>query len=132
MKPKSIVTCLPSRDLDKSLNFYRKSFHIETSEIEEGMFIVELANLSLFVMSQKAYVQYTKKISLGAGYPDSLLQCIHSCAVEDKAAIDHVFASAEKYGGSIAQPMQENEWGQQSGYVRDPDGHVWEIVQIDT
>lgn len=131
MKPKSVVTCVPSKDLDKSLNFYRKSFNIQTSEIEEEMFTIELANLSLFVMSQVAYEKYTKKISLGAGYPDSLLQCLHSCAVEDRAAINHVFATVEEYGGSIAQPMQENEWGQQAGYVRDPDGHTWEIVQID-
>lgn len=130
MKPKSVVTCLPSKDLDVSLHFYRNVFNIEIPEIEEGMFTVELANLSLFVMSQQAYEQYTQKIALATGYPNSLLQCMHSCAIDDKSTIHHIFANAEKYAGSVAQPMQENEWGQQAGYVRDPDGHVWEIVQV--
>ncbi|MEX0748968.1 MAG: hypothetical protein WD467_02275 [Candidatus Saccharimonadales bacterium] len=58
MEPKSVVTCIPSRDLDKSLEFYKKCFQLEALEIEEETIVIELANLSLFVMGQEvAYVQ---------------------------------------------------------------------------
>lgn len=131
MQPKSIVTCLPTQSLEKALTFYSECFKLEGLAIEDNSQItIELANLSLFLMSQEAYEHYTKKVNLRAGYPQDNLQVIHSCAVSDSAIIEHLFATAEQFGGTVAGQMQKNEWGQNTGYIRDPDGHIWEITQV--
>jgi uncharacterized protein len=130
MKPKSIVTCLPTRNLEKSITFYSECFKLEGLKIEDDTIAIELANLSLFVMSQESYEQYTLEAGLRAGYPQDSVQGLHSCGVEDSAMIEHLFATAHQFGGTVAGQMRQNKWGQNAGYIRDPDGHVWEIVQI--
>lgn len=131
MHPKGVVSCLPSRDLDVALDFYRRCFKLDLPEAEDDILTIELGNLSLFLMGRSAYEGYTKKAGLSAHLPEHSVQCLHSCAVSDRDMIEHVFATAESCGGTVAQPMRENEWGQQAGYVRDPDGHLWEIVQVE-
>ncbi|HEU5121829.1 MAG TPA: VOC family protein [Candidatus Saccharimonadales bacterium] len=130
MKPKSVVTCLPTKNIEKSLTFYSECFKLEGLKIEDDMFTIELANLSLFVMSQEAYEQYTKQVNMSAFYPDDSVQVIHSCALEDTAMIEHLFTTAEQFGGTVAQQMRQNKWGQDAGYLCDPDGHLWEIVRV--
>lgn len=132
MKPKSVVTCLPTQNLQKALTFYSECFRLKDLKIEDNsQLTIELANLSLFIMSQEAYEQYTQKVGLRAEYPQVGLQVIHSCAVDDSAVLEHIFASAQQFGGTVAQPLGKNEWGQNAGYIQDPDGHVWEIVQVE-
>lgn len=130
MKPKSVVTCLPTRDLEMSLAFYRDCFGIDDLQIEDGMMVIELGNLSLFVMSHDAFEQYTRQIGVVADYPWEAAQTLHSCAIADIAVFDHVFATAFECGGSVAKPPGKNAWGQHMGYVRDPDGHIWELVLV--
>lgn len=110
--------------------FYKECFKLDDLAIEDSTITIELANLSMFVMSQDSYEQYTQKAGLQTSYPADALQVLHSCAIEDTTMVEHFFATAEQYGGAVAQPMQKNEWGQDAGYIRDPDGHLWEIVQI--
>ncbi len=55
MKPKSIVTCYPSKNLDRALVFYSECFKLEGLKIEDEMITIELANLSLFLMSRDTW-----------------------------------------------------------------------------
>lgn len=121
---------MPTQDLEKALAFYEGCFKLDNLTIEDGMITVELANLSMFIMDQDSYNQYAQKAGLRADYPKDNLQSLHSCAVEDPAMIEHLFTTADTYGGTVAQSVQKNEWGQNAGYLRDPDGHLWEIVQV--
>lgn len=130
MNPKAVVTCLPSRDLERSLVFYRECFGLPDLAIEEGMIVIELGNLSLFVMSESSFQEYTETIGLSAGVPQESLQVLHSCAIEDRAELDRVFSTAEQFGGTVAKPIHTNKWGQEIGYIRDPDGHMWELVKV--
>ena len=54
----------------------------------------------------------------------------HRVMVEKGAGLgsgisDEAYAAA---GAEIVKPAQDVFWGGYSGYFRDPDGHVWEIV----
>ena len=49
-------------------------------------------------------------------------------AVADKAAVDALLAQAEAAGASLTAPPHDRPWGIYSGYFRDPDGHLWEIL----
>jgi catechol 2,3-dioxygenase-like lactoylglutathione lyase family enzyme len=42
--------------------------------------------------------------------------------------VDTVLAEAEAAGGTVTKPAEEQVWGGYSGYVTDPDGHLWEVA----
>jgi uncharacterized protein len=42
--------------------------------------------------------------------------------------VDAVLARAEAAGATLTEPPHERPWGIYSGYFRDPDGHLWEII----
>ena len=45
-----------------------------------------------------------------------------------KAEVDERFQSAIAAGAGLLKRPQAAEWGGYSGYVCDPDGHVWELA----
>jgi len=39
-----------------------------------------------------------------------------------------VLADAEEAGATLTATAHERLWGIYSGYFRDPDGHLWEVI----
>jgi uncharacterized protein len=48
--------------------------------------------------------------------------------LEDEAAVDAAMAAAAAAGATVVKPAERVFWGGYSGYVADPDGHLWEIA----
>ena len=48
--------------------------------------------------------------------------------VSSKEDVDSVLAEAEAAGATLTDKPHERPWGIYSGYFRDPDGHLWEII----
>ena len=48
--------------------------------------------------------------------------------VGSRAEVDTLLAQAEKAGATITDPPHDRPWGIYSGYFRDPDGHLWEVI----
>jgi catechol 2,3-dioxygenase-like lactoylglutathione lyase family enzyme len=48
--------------------------------------------------------------------------------VSTRADVDAVLAQAEAAGATLTEPPHDRPWGIYSGYFRDPDGHLWEII----
>lgn len=48
--------------------------------------------------------------------------------VENREEVDAVLARAESAGATLTDRPHERPWGIYSGYFRDPDGHLWEII----
>jgi catechol 2,3-dioxygenase-like lactoylglutathione lyase family enzyme len=48
--------------------------------------------------------------------------------VASRAEVDAVLARAEAAGATLTDEAHERPWGIYSGYFRDPDGHLWEII----
>ena len=46
----------------------------------------------------------------------------------DDGAVDAAIAEWCRVGGTVVKPAQRVFWGGYSGYVADPDGHLWEIA----
>lgn len=130
MNPKRIVTCLPVKNPQKTLAFYTDCFGVKGATLEEGIVTVEMANLDLFLIEVSEFEKYSKPAKLQAHFPHKNSQIILSCAVESQEEVEALFNNAEKCGGTIAQSMKENKWGQKTGYIQDPDGHLWEIVRV--
>jgi predicted lactoylglutathione lyase len=47
--------------------------------------------------------------------------------VGSRTAVDELLAKAEAAGASVTAP-HERPWGIYSGYFRDLDGHLWEVI----
>jgi uncharacterized protein len=48
--------------------------------------------------------------------------------VAERAQVDAVLAEAEAAGATLTGAPHERPWGIYSGYFRDPDGHLWEVI----
>jgi uncharacterized glyoxalase superfamily protein PhnB len=48
--------------------------------------------------------------------------------VASKAEVDSLLTQAQAAGATLTDQAHERPWGIYSGYFRDPDGHLWEIV----
>jgi catechol 2,3-dioxygenase-like lactoylglutathione lyase family enzyme len=48
--------------------------------------------------------------------------------VATRQDVDTLLAQAEAAGASLTAPPHERPWGIYSGYFRDLDGHLWEII----
>ncbi len=45
-----------------------------------------------------------------------------------EAEVDTAFVAAVEAGATVVKPAERAEWGGYSGYVADPDGHLWELA----
>ena len=45
-----------------------------------------------------------------------------------EAEVDAAVGSWTRAGGGVVKPPERTEWGGYSGYVADPDGHLWELA----
>jgi uncharacterized protein len=51
--------------------------------------------------------------------------------VKSRTDVDGLLARAEAAGATVTDEPHERPWGIYSGYFRDPDGHLWEIIYRD-
>jgi uncharacterized protein len=49
-------------------------------------------------------------------------------AVSSKADVDAVLTQARAAGATLTDQAHDRPWGIYSGYFRDPDGHLWEVL----
>jgi catechol 2,3-dioxygenase-like lactoylglutathione lyase family enzyme len=45
-----------------------------------------------------------------------------------REAVDEVLATAQAAGATLTDRPHTRPWGIYSGYFRDPDGHLWEVI----
>ena len=48
--------------------------------------------------------------------------------VASRGDVDAVLAQAEAAGAALTEEPHDRPWGIYSGYFRDPDGHLWEVI----
>ena len=78
--------------------------------------------IALFASSDLAADQSRPDAALGTGA--IALAQNYATTVE----VDERFRSAIAAGAGVLKRPQAAEWGGYSGYVSDPDGHVWELA----
>lgn len=131
MKPRITLITIGVDDLEKSLAFYRDGLGLPTqgiigAEFEHGAvaFFDLQAGLKLAIWS-RANIAYDAGVPLGA---PSTTELTLGHNVASRAEVDTVMEQAEKAGAVIVKLAQDTFWGGYSGYFKDPDGHLWEIV----
>ncbi|HEY7399059.1 MAG TPA: VOC family protein [Gaiellaceae bacterium] len=136
MKPRIDVITLAVDDLERALVFYRDGLGLETrgvvaTDLVDGetgaagaIVIFELETglvLALYPRDELA-----KDAAIRAGPPQSGELSLGQL-VASRAEVDRILEQAAA-AGAVVTPPHDRPWGIYSGYFRDPDGHLWEII----
>ena len=126
MLPRNRITLvtLGVADLDRARRFYQAWGWVPHPGSPDGMALFQMpgAALALFALDDLAADQGRPAAELGRGAATLAQNCT------DEAEVAAVFQSALDAGATAIKPPARAEWGGLSGYLADPDGHVWEIA----
>jgi catechol 2,3-dioxygenase-like lactoylglutathione lyase family enzyme len=135
VEPHVDVLTLGVGDLERALAFYR-ALGLESS----GLIGTEFVGDETTPAGAAAMFELRRGLALML-YPRSELAKDASWPLEpgtgafsighlvgSKAEVDAVLARAEAAGATLTDEAHERPWGIYSGYFRDPDGHLWEII----
>jgi catechol 2,3-dioxygenase-like lactoylglutathione lyase family enzyme len=137
MQPRIHVLTLAVSDLDRALQFYRSGLGLQSPGVVGTEFAGDDANpggaaamfelqggliLSLYPRSELA-----KDANIPLGSPKTGEFSIGH-AVSTREEVDALLAQAEAAGATLTGEPHDRPWGIYSGYFRDPDGHLWEVV----
>lgn len=128
MEPRISLVTLGVTDLARSTAFYRRWLGLEPSPASQEdvtFFATAGTRLSLYPVEQLHEdalpdEPFTPRVGFGG------VSLAHNCRERDE--VDEVVAAAVAAGGSLVKQPTEAFWGGYSGYVADPDGHLWEVA----
>jgi catechol 2,3-dioxygenase-like lactoylglutathione lyase family enzyme len=136
MRPRVHVITLGVADLDRSLAFYR-ALGLESPGVVGTEFVrhdnapggaaamFELKDgLILSLYGREDLEQDANATFDAPGRGEFSIGHI----VGSKDEVDTVLAQAEAAGATLTEEPHDRPWGIYSGYFRDPDGHLWEII----
>ena len=131
MKPRISVITLGVDDLEKSLQFYRDGLDLQTDgivgqEFEHGAvaFFDLQSGLKLALWPRKS-ISHDTGIAVA---PISATEFTIGHNVASKGDVDALMLQAQDAGATIVKAAHDTFWGGYSGYFKDPDQHLWEVV----
>jgi uncharacterized protein len=137
MKPRINVITLAVNDLEKSFAFYRDGLGLPTKGIIGTEFkgtatepsgaigFFELSGgliLALYPRSDLAKDSKMPPVSA------SSLEFSIGYLAESKDDVDAILRQAQSAGATLTDLAHDRPWGIYSGYFKDLDGHLWEII----
>ena len=137
MKPRIHVITLAVSDLNRALAFYRDGLGLESAGVigtefagDETTAAGATATFQLhggLILAVYPRTELAKDASVPFGPPKTGEFSIGH-AVDSKAAVDALLAQVTAAGATLTERPHDRPWGIYSGYVRDLDGHLWEIL----
>ena len=140
MEPRLHVITLAVEDLQRALDFYRDGLGLKSGRIvgtewrddatgaNGAIAMFELEGGLILSLYPRGDLARDAEIPTGPSQSGafSLAQL-----VESRSEVDNVLRMAESAGAQITPP-HDRPWGIYSGYFRDPDGHLWEVIHHPT
>jgi PhnB protein len=122
----SINPYLVVRNAAKAIDFYKKAFSAEERfrmHGPDGRAIMH-ADLkigdSIFMLTEESPEMKALSPESIGGSPVSLYVYVKD--------VDAVFNQAVSEGATVLQPVRDQFYGDRSGYLRDPFGHLWSLA----
>jgi uncharacterized protein len=136
MEPRVHVITLAVDDLERALAFYRDGLGLPSAGIVGAQWTDDRTGangaIAMFRLDDGLALSLYPRVDLArdAGFSGdvagsgafSLGQLVGS-----RAEVDALLERAEAAGAAVT-PAHDRPWGIYSGYFRDPDGHLWEII----
>ena len=137
MEPRIDVITLAVDDLERALAFYREGLGLHSEGVVATEFPGDEENaagaiaifhlggglmLTLYPRPELAKDANVEPADPGSGN-FSLGRLVAS-----RDEVDTTLAHAERAGAVVTDSPRDRPWGIYSGYFRDPDGHLWEII----
>jgi catechol 2,3-dioxygenase-like lactoylglutathione lyase family enzyme len=137
MESRIHVITLAVADLERALAFYREGLGLESAGVIATEFVGDdenpagdIALLHLdgnLILALYPRTELAKDAGIPFGPPKSGEFSIgHLVASEQE--VDALLALAEAAGATLPGAPHSRPWGIYSGYFRDLDGHLWEII----
>jgi uncharacterized protein len=136
MEPRIHVITLAVSDLERALDFYR-ALGLESSGVIGTEFTGDDTNPSgsaaMFelegglMLALYPRTELAKDANVPFGPPKTGEFSIGQL-VANKADVDALLAKAGAAGATLTDEPHDRPWGIYSGYFRDLDGHLWEII----
>ena len=137
MQPRIHVITLAVGDLDRALAFYRDGLGLPTAGVIGTEFAGDETHpagaIALFelhgglILSLYPRSELAKDAQVPYGPPNTGEFSLGH-AVGSREEVDALLARAEAAGGALTGRPHDRPWGIYSGYFRDLDGHLWEIL----
>jgi uncharacterized protein len=137
MQARIDIITLAVADLERAHDFYRDGLGLESRGILGTEFVGDDANpagaIALFelgrglMLSLYPRTELAKDANVPFGPPKTGEFSIGH-AVPGRAEVDALLTQAEAAGATLTDRPHDRPWGIYSGYFRDPDGHLWEVL----
>lgn len=120
-----VIVTLGVGDLDRSIDFYRALGWELRGDRAQGIVWFKTSGTWLGLFP-------AQELAEDAGLPRHELPAFRditlAITLPTEAEVDAAFASWIEAGGTLVKPASKAFWGGYTGYVADPDGHLWEIA----
>lgn len=136
MEPRVNVITLAVDNLERALVFYRDGLGLDTTGVVASGLVDQKTGAAgaivIFKLESELILalyprsELAKDAAVPAGTP-KLGQFSLGQLVASRAEVDRILEQAAAAGAVVTQP-HDRPWGIYSGYFRDPDGHLWEVI----
>jgi predicted lactoylglutathione lyase len=127
--PTKIFVNLPVKDLDRSMEFFKKlgfSFNPQFTD-ETAACMVISDDIYAMLLTHKKFGEFTKKKIVDA---TEMTEVLIALSQESRAEVDRFADAALAAGGKAAREPKDHGFMYERA-VEDPDGHIWEIFWMD-
>lgn len=131
------VITLAVSELERSFEFYRDGLGLESAGIVgteyPGDDVTPAGAAAMFKLQRGLLlmlyprIELAKDANIPLGPPQSGAFSIGH-VVATRAEVDALLTRAEAAGATLTDRPHDRPWGIYSGYFRDLDGHLWEIL----
>lgn len=137
MKPQINVITLSVNDLEKSFEFYHDGLGFPTKGIIgtefKGSATEPAGAIGFFELQGGLFLALYPRSELSKdskvpSVPTSSLEFSIGYLAESKDEVNSLLQQAQTAGATITDPAHDRPWGIYSGYFKDLDGHLWEII----
>jgi hypothetical protein len=137
MEARIDIITLAVADLERALAFYRDGLGLESRGVIGTEFIgddvdpagavalFELPSGLFLSLYPRTELAKDAKVPLG---PPKTGEFSIGHAVAGRVEVDAMLTQAQAAGATLTDQPHDRPWGIYSGYFRDPDGHLWEVL----
>lgn len=123
MEQRLNLITLAVADLARARRFYEEGLGWKPIQEAEDIVFYKLGGLILSLHPRELLREDAKQ---GPEWGQGGFTLAQNCA--ERATVDAIITRAVAAGATLQKAAVDTAWGGYSGYVADPDGHLWEIA----